>query len=131
MFKKIITFFVLLVFLFIGFIHNSMMAFAMSQNISHGLSNHKIKYSNCSNKNTNSKKECNNIVNIDKNLNSYKEFKFLSIKITLFTFSSIFTVNFSEFKNKNLYKIHSPPNYKRKIKFYSYSNLVKIIKSNT
>jgi len=108
------------------------MSHSMSQGTSHTISSNNIGHSNCLAKNTNWKKECNNnYVNIDRNLNFYQYFTQISFKNTPFTFSNIFNINIWEFKNKNLYKIHSPPNYKRKIKFYSYSHLVKIIKSNT
>ena len=54
------------------------------------------------------------------------------IKIKLFSFVDIFLNSNKFLENKNLIKNTSPPpNLNKKIKYYSYSDLVKIIKSNT
>lgn len=52
------------------------------------------------------------------------------LKIKLISFVDIFNKSSNFFKNKNLIKNTSPPNIENKIKHYSYSDLVKIIKSN-
>lgn len=54
-----------------------------------------------------------------KEKNKYKNYLIISIVFT------------KKVENKNLIKITSPPYYKRKVKNYSYSQLIKIIKSNT
>ena len=53
------------------------------------------------------------------------------LKIKLISFINIFYSSSKFLENKNLIKTNSPPNIENKIKFYSYSDLVKIIKSNT
>ena len=54
------------------------------------------------------------------------------IKIKIFSFVNILENNSSKFlENKNLIKNTSPPNLQKSIKYYSYSDLIKIIKSNT
>jgi len=53
------------------------------------------------------------------------------LKTKLISFINIFEKSSKFLENKNLIKTNSPPNIENKIKFYSYSDLVKIIKSNT
>jgi len=53
------------------------------------------------------------------------------LKIKIVGFVDIFSVKTSILENKNLVKKTSPPNIEQKIKLYSYSDLIKIIKSNT
>jgi hypothetical protein len=52
------------------------------------------------------------------------------LKTKLIGFINIFNVSSKFLENKNLIKNTSPPNIENKIKYYSYSDLVKIIKSN-
>jgi len=52
------------------------------------------------------------------------------LKIKLINFIDIFQVSSKFLENKNLIKNTSPPNLEKKIKNYSYSELIKIIKSN-
>lgn len=53
------------------------------------------------------------------------------LKIKLISFIDIFAESSHFFENKILIRKTSPPNLDNKIKYYSYSDLVKIIKSNT
>ncbi len=53
------------------------------------------------------------------------------LKIKVSNFIAIIPISSYFLENKKLIKNISPPNLKRKIKFFSYSNLIKIIKSNT
>lgn len=62
------------------------------------------------------------------NNNNFQK-KILKIKIT--NFYDIFWKSTEFLENKNLLNKTSPPNFKSNIKNYSYSDLVKIIKSNT
>jgi hypothetical protein len=64
-----------------------------------------------------------NLINLD---NSKK-----ILKVKLISFINIFDFSSKFLENKNLLKTNSPPFLDKKIKYYSYSDLVKIIKSNT
>jgi hypothetical protein len=52
------------------------------------------------------------------------------LKTKLISFINIFETSSKFLENKKLIKNTSPPNLNKKIKYYSYSDLVKIIKSN-
>ena len=127
--KKLSTFFVLLAFIFIGFFHNSMMAFAMQNNM---WAKMWMMQMNCKHSETNScKKSCHSLdIKVKSTfINSNNDEKVLKIKLT--SLIDIFSVSSKFLENKNLIKNTSPPNLNKKIKYYSYSDLVKIIKSNT
>jgi len=124
MFNKIFTSFVLFIFISVGFIHSSIMTFAVSNHIKQNNSNlvvkHDKKYKKCIKKILISdyiKSTCNSI-------------GIIPIKILSFNFINKFLLESSTIKNREIIKIHSPPNYKRRIKLYSYIDLTKIIKSN-
>jgi hypothetical protein len=53
------------------------------------------------------------------------------IKVKIENSIDIFSFSFKSHEDKNLTKITSPPNKRRKIKNYSYIDLTRIIKSNT
>lgn len=53
------------------------------------------------------------------------------LKIKQISFINFFVKSSNFLENKKLVKNTSPPNIENKIKYYSYSDLVKIIKSNT
>ena len=78
------------------------------------------------------KKFCCNLSNENKIFSfSSNNFSKKIVKVKIFSFVDI-SENYSKIlENKNLIKNTSPPNIKRKIKYFSYLNLVKIIKSNT
>jgi hypothetical protein len=131
--KRIISFFTLFIFIIIGFFYNSMMSFAIKNNIQ---SNHKwnmkmhcmwnIKYGKWW------KHTCPLLKKIDFfsiSLNTNYSSKILKIKVL--SFINIFSDNKYLLENKNLIKNTSPPNEEEKQKYYSYIDLIKIIKSNT
>ncbi|MDQ7022425.1 MAG: hypothetical protein Q9M97_02665 [Candidatus Gracilibacteria bacterium] len=64
------------------------------------------------------------IINLNNN-----NFDIKILKIRLFSLIDIFSESSRFLENKNLIKKTSPPNYKNKIKNYSYSDLIKITKS--
>jgi hypothetical protein len=75
--------------------------------------------------------QCCDSSDIDSNLNNINfnnSKKILKTKLT--SFINIFNISSKFLENKNLIKNTSPPNIENKIKYYSYSDLVKIIKSN-
>jgi len=73
------------------------------------------------------KAELKNII-VSSNINLNKKI----IKTKIFSFIDIFSNTSSKFlENIKLIKNTSPPNLQKEIKYYSYSDLVKIIKSNT
>jgi len=74
---------------------------------------------------------CHKVVIKDVIVSSNTSFSTKIIKIKLFSFVDIFSVSSKFLENKNLIKNTSPPNLNKKVKYYSYSDLVKIIKSNT
>ena len=105
-----------------------MMSFAM-QSWMHGKMMQKM---NCNHSNKDCKKTCHNS-DLKIKLTSFSNTSFSKkiIKKKFFSFIDI-SENYSKIlENKNLIKNTSPPNIENKIKFYSYSDLVKIIKSNT
>jgi len=107
-----------------------MMAFAMDDNMSGKMW---IMQMNCEHSTSDScKKSCHSsevkIKSTFLNSNWWKKI----LKIKLISFIDIFSNNSSKFlENKNLIKNTSPPYLEKEIKYYSYSDLVKIIKSNT
>lgn len=128
--KKILTFFTFIIYLFSFISHNSVMALSHNQNlVNHSISNNLIKFTH--DKNHNWVPECSLIVDFDQNIhfNSDNLLKKDTIKIN-YDFEYIsFTPNFKI--NTNYLKINSPPYLQNDIKNYNYSQLIKIIKSNT
>jgi len=57
-------------------------------------------------------------------------FKEKVLKIKLINLIDIFQISSKFLENKNLIKNNPPPNFQKKIKNYSYSDLIKVIKSN-
>ncbi len=134
--KKIFKLFVIITYLIIIFFQNIIMSFAMN-NLAKNKTNIEIKVKKincCKEKKSNPcKKNCciKNI--IEKNINpSNINLKEKILKIKIFSFIDIFSISKYFIENKNLIKNSSPPpNLEKKIKYYSYRDLVKIIKSNT
>lgn len=131
--EKILTFFTFIIYLFSFVSHNSVMAFSHDQD----LSNHNLSISGLSLEHSHEKDhhkkqaECSLIVNFDQNIhfNSDNLLKKDTIKIN-YDFEYIsFIPNFKI--NTNYLKINSPPYLQNDIKNYNYSQLIKIIKSNT
>ena len=105
-----------------------MMAFAMQS----WMQNKMIQKMNCNHSNKDCKQICHNS-DLKIKLTSFSNTSFSKkiIKIKIFSFVDI-SENYSEIlENKNLVKNTSPPFMEKEIKNYSYSDLVKIIKSNT
>ena len=67
------------------------------------------------------------LISIFSNSNQYKKI----LKVKIISFINIFDFSSKFLENKNLLKTNSPPNIIQKVKYYSYSDLIKIIKSNT
>ena len=142
--KYIFSFFTLLVYLIIAFFQNSMITFAMQENVMSDMNMHHNQESVFNQNNDccwdnvdKSKDNCNleccfksdwvtilNLVNLLKEDNK-KE------KIKIYSFFDIHFVSISSFSNKNLINKTSPPEIMRELKNYSYKDLIKIIKSNT
>ena len=128
--KFIVSLFTLLIFFIIGFIHNPMMSFAMSNSSMMWMSD----TMNCMDAENNDMKICcsstSNFIKYSSiNVNNIKTIS----KYKVFSFNNIdfLWVNLFSFENSNLIKKTSPPLLERKISNYSYTTLVKIIKSNT
>lgn len=136
--KKIFSFFTLLIFIVVGFVTNPMMSFAMQD-----MSDMKMWID------VNMENDCcsedENFSEIPCKHDCCYESKWLlelsvvtttrendkKVKIKIKSLIDIFSFPLKLHENKSLTKITSPPNRIRKIKNYSYSNLIKIIKSNT
>ncbi len=71
------------------------------------------------------------VLDIDTNLLQNNNFFKKLLKIKLFSFVDIFWKSSYFLENNNLIKLNSPPYIIKKVKYYSYSDLIKIIKSNT
>jgi hypothetical protein len=65
---------------------------------------------------------------IDLNLNNINHNN--TKKILKFKLNSFINISSKFLRNRNLIKNTSPPNLENKTKYYSYSDLIKIIKSN-
>ncbi len=130
--KKIITFLLLFFILIIGNLYSSMMSFAMQTEM-HKQMMWKMKMDCCDDlEKDNWCNDCCILADTDLNSNNINLSNYKKIlKIKLISFVDIFSTSSNFLENKNLIKNTSPPNYKQKIKFYSYSDLIKIIKSNT
>jgi len=118
-----------------------MITFAIQENLNHEIKNH----NNSSNFQTNccdnkvleqDNSDCNHeccfkskwfIVSSVSNISNWNN---KIQKINFINFIDIYAISLNSFSNKNLVKKTSPPLFNRKIKNYSYSNLIKIIKSN-
>jgi hypothetical protein len=141
--KYLFSFFTLLVYLIIAFFQNSMVTFAMQENVmSENMHHHQESdfFQNvdcCWDEADKSKDNCNheccfksdwvtvlNLVNLSQSDNK-KE------KIKIFSFVDIHLFSINSFSNKNLVSKTSPPLLLRDLKNYSYIDLIKIIKSNT
>lgn len=134
--KYFFSFFMLLVYLIIGFFHNSMITFAMQENMEKGMNMHHNQQQVidcCDDKNEDCNQECcfesdwillSNIATFSQE-NNKKE------KLKIIKFIDIYLVSVSSFLDKNLVNKTSPPNILRDVKNYSYKDLIKIIKSNT
>ena len=105
-----------------------MMAFAMQS----WMDSKMMQKMNCNHSKKDCKKICHNSdLKIKLTTFSNNNFSKKIVKVKIFSFVDI-SENYSKIlENKNLIKNTSPPNIKRKIKYFSYLNLVKIIKSNT
>lgn len=137
--KKLFSFFTLLIFTLIVFSQNTMMSFAMQKMDMKVemivMENNKNSSLYCNESNSN--EHCNHdccyesawLSNMPLSNIIRENSKKLKIKIN--NLVDIFTFSLKSFDNKNLVKITSPPNKARKIKNYSYIELIKIIKSNT
>ena len=128
--KRLLTFIILLLFSFIGFIHNSMMIFAM-----HEVSDSKIEVNNSglNNNEENNNKDCiehcciEPTINywfstINNNINKGKlKIKNIDQNLDIFAFS------LKSLEIKSLVKETSPPYVSRNIKNYTYHTLTGII----
>lgn len=131
--KKILSFLMLLSFLIIGLSHNSMMVFAwdiFDWSTNNLLCCHTNQVKN------DSTPQCSDSCCSEQNIDHWAstvvrtEEKVLKIWIgDIILDSCIFSVEW--FTNKYFSFTASPPIFERKIKNYSYSGLIKIIKSNT
>lgn len=132
--NKILSFFILSVFLIVSSSHNIFMVFSDSNNFMESI--HKMeKKDHCSEKSEDNKcilkcikkieLEKNTFLAISENNSSNNKIKFSQIILDL-DFHTL------DFKDKSSLKINSPPWIYHKISTnYSYHNLIKIIKSNT
>jgi len=103
-----------------------MMAFAMHSNMWKQM----MMKMNCAEK-KDCHSSCYKAVIKNKLISSNNNFSIKIIKIKLFSFIDIFSNSSYFLENKNLIRNTSPPpNLNKKIKYYSYSDLIKIIKSN-
>ncbi len=129
---KVFTIFVTLIVYFFSFVsHNSVMAISSDKDLSNhniiGISHHlEIPKTN-----NDSSQNCNLIVDFDQNIQHNYEnvLKDLILKFSLnFIDNSFFT---PIEKDISYLKINSPPYLNKDIKNYSYTKLIKIIKSNS
>lgn len=139
--KYIFSFFILIVYIIIGFFHNPMVSFAMQESMMMDMKMHSQdivvdRYSYCLGENNidnNCDHECcynYDWISISNNVNTSEEnSKILKIKVK--NFVDIYAFSISLFPNKNLINKTSPPIILRDVKNYSYKDLIKIIKSNT
>lgn len=129
---KVFTIFITLIIYFFSFVsHNSVMAISSDKD----LSNHNIvgdtNHLEVSKKNNNSNQNCNLIVDFDQNIQHNYEnvLKDLILKFSLdFIDNSFFTIIE---KDISYLKINSPPYLNKNIKNYNYTQLIRIIKSNS
>ena len=131
--KKLFSFFTLLIFIIVGFLHNSMMSFAMQSNM-HKEMMWNMKMHCCDDVDSNNcEHSCYFSWNSDFKIITLNNTNFQKkiLKIKIINFYDIFWKSSEFLENKNLINNTSPPNLQNKIKYYSYSDLVKIIKSNT
>ncbi len=132
--KKIFSFLTLLIFFFIGFAHNSIMVFAMENNMEMTILEENI----CcwdeivEESNSSCIHSCCIEWNIDYWTSSFNNtFQKNILKCTSHTFWDINIFISSSLNNKTLVNKTSPPYLDREITNYSYHTLIKIIKSNT
>ncbi len=129
--KKIISFIILLSLFIIGFFHNSMMAFAMQNNMHETMMQNM--WMNCS---MDMKKEwckhsCHAFPKVENKLIfSHHEYRETIISIKITQYLDIFSELSYFQENKSLIKNTSPPNLERTIKNYSYSQFIGIIQLN-
>jgi len=123
--KKFFSLIIAFIFIFIGF-HNSMMSFAMDKNMQNMQNN------DCCLSSDDSwcLELCCWLDSEVKNLNTYSN-NILNKKIFKMWKNFFPKKENFIFKNKKFSKNISPPNFDRNIKYYWYSDLVRIIKSNT
>lgn len=133
--RKIFSFFALLVYIIIVFFHNPIMSFAMQDNnMVSEMGMNQIDYCESDWKtdkipNSNCCYESDSAV-LTSALNNFQNDN-KAIKIKVNKCLDIFTFSINAFENKKLIKNTSPPFIEKKIKYYSYKDLIKIIKSNT
>lgn len=135
--RKIITSFILLIYLTIAFFQNSMVTFAMQENFTSHMN--LIEAECCVDTDLGTEQnqsdcdhECcfeskwfifQNVINLS---NSNLKIEKTKIK----NYVDIFDLSNIRIENKNLVNKTSPPIFCRELKNYSYSSLIKIIKSN-
>ena len=131
--KKLLSSFILLLFTFVVFSGNTMMVFAVEEmDISMNMEMKSIWWCSDEDKELYNHECCYEsgwISSISIWSNIREENKKIKIKIK--SFIDIFSFSLKLYENKNLTKITSPPNQVRKVRNYSYTDLTKIIKSNT
>lgn len=132
--KKIVSLFTLFVFFIIGFVHNSMIVFAMENNMEINMwGNDLCCYSKSEDDNSKCIDVCCAEWSIDhwiSSINNNFQKKVLK-KVYNYSFIDLNTLCLYSLDNKSLNNKTSPPYYDRYIINYSYHTLIKIIKSNT
>lgn len=135
--KKIISFFVLIAFIIIGFFQNTIMIFAMEDsqmNTKMALKMTSIDYEeNSIIKDPCKKHECcyENNKNFDTKLSNSQRISIEKIKIITKNYTEIFLIPNLVLDTKKQININPPPDIIKENTNYSYKNLIKIIKSNT
>ena len=137
--KKLFSFFTLFVFTLIAFFWNTMMSFAMQKDMNIEMKMDEWAMSGCCDDDSDEgSQECSHECCVSQADflpkfvgNQWSRETNKKIKIYLWVGIDIFSLPFHIFENIKLVKITSPPYWGRDIKNYTYSDLTKIIKSNT